>query len=148
MLKKSITYEDFDGIQRTEDFYFNLTKAELLKWITTTGDYSLDKVILRLAKENNGKKIIELIDSLIKTAYGEKSIDGRRIVKNEEVWNNFYESEAYSVLFMELVSDSRNTAKFIQDIIPKEYVESIAEEFKKNPDGIPAEMRQYIPRKE
>lgn len=143
MLKKTITYEDYDGVKRTEDFYFNLNKAEVIKWMTTSGDYTLDKVLERLSKERNGKKIMEIFEDLIHLSYGRKSIDGRKFEKTEEIWNDFYQTEGYSVLFTELVTDAKKAADFVNRIIPKDLADEVEKIIKENPDGIPAELRDY-----
>lgn len=146
MLKKTITYEDYDGNKRTEDFYFNLNKAEIIKWLTTTGDYTIDKVMMRVAKERNGKKIMEIFEGLIKASYGEKSLDGRTFEKSEEIWNRFSHTEAYSELFMELVTDAKKAADFFNKIIPEKLAKEIDDAVKNNPDGVPEELRDYFPK--
>lgn len=144
MLKKTITYTDYDGNKRTEDFLFNLNKAEMIKFMTTTGEYTLDKVIEKLSKERNGKKIMEIFESLLKLSYGEKSLDGRRFIKSDEIWENFESTEAYSTLFVELVSDAKKASSFINAVIPKDVAEEIAKELSKNPDAIPPEIKDYM----
>lgn len=144
MLKKTIKYEDYDGNQREEDFYFNLNKSEVIKWLTTTGDYTLDKVLERLSKERNGKKIMEIFEDLIRLSYGIKSLDGRKFVKSEEIWKDFYQTEAYSVLFTELVTDAKSAANFINKIIPKSLSDEVERIVRDNPDGIPDEIKDYV----
>lgn len=119
MYKKTIEFEDYNGEMRKEDFYFNLNKAEVIKWLTTTGDYTLDKVLGRLSTERNGKKIMEIFEGLIELSYGRKSLDGRRFEKSKEIWDDFYQTEAYSQLFTELVTDGKKAADFVNQIIPK-----------------------------
>lgn len=145
MYKRTITYEDYEGNKRTEDFYFNLSKAELLKWMVTNGDYTIDKVLMRLVEERNGKKIMAAMDELISLSYGRKSLDGRRFEKSEELWKDFKETEAYSTLFMELVTDAKKAGEFVNGIIPEKLAKQITEEFEKNPQGIPAEIKDYVP---
>jgi hypothetical protein len=144
MLKKTITYTDYEGVSRTEDFYFNLSKAEVIKWLTTSGDYTLDKVLVRLSTERNGKEIMKIFEDMIKMSYGRKSLDGRRFEKSDEIWEDFYQTEAYSELFSELVQDAKVAADFINSLIPKEMSEGIAKIVKENPDSIPAEVKDYI----
>lgn len=146
MLVKSITFEDFNGNKLTEDHYFNLNKAEIVKWITTDGDYTLDKKLERLFKAGNGKEIMETFDSLIRSSYGIVSLDGKRFEKSEEITKAFVETDAYSVLFMELVTDAKKAADFINAIIPKDIASEIERIMRENPDGIPAEIRDYIPK--
>lgn len=117
MLKRTMTYTDYDGNQRTEDFYFNLTKAEILEMdISATG--GLDKWISRIVAEQDGAKIIEIFKKIILKAYGEKSLDGKRFVKSPEISEAFSQTEAYSDLFVELATDAEKAAEFINGIVP------------------------------
>lgn len=117
MLKKPITYTDYNGIERTEDFYFNLTKAELMEMeLSITG--GLSEWITRISNEQNMPEIVKLFKKLILTAYGIKSADGKRFEKSEQISNEFAQTEAYSVLFMELAQDADAAAKFVNGIIP------------------------------
>lgn len=143
MLVKNITFEDFDGNKRTEDHYFHLSKAEVIKWLTTSGDYTLDKLLERLSKERNGKKIMEIFEDLIRLSYGKKSLDGRKFEKTDEIWNDFYQTEAYSVLFTELVTDARKAAAFVNGIIPKDLADEVEKIIKDNPEGIPDALKDY-----
>lgn len=145
MLKKTITFEDYNGQTRTEDYYFNLSKAEVTKWLTTSGDYTLDKVLERLSKERNGKKIMEIFEDLLRLSYGVKSLDGRKFEKSQKIWEDFYQTEAYSILFMDLVTDARKAADFVNSIVPKDLAEEVEKIIRENPDGIPAEIRDYVP---
>lgn len=144
MLKRTIKYEDYNGEMREEDFYFNLNQSEVIKWLTQSGSYTLDKVMERLAQERNGRKIMEIFEDLIHRAYGRKSLDGRKFEKNEEIWLDFYQTEAYSKLFTELVSDAKKAADFVNAIVPREMAEEVEKAIAANPDGIPAELRDYV----
>jgi len=125
MYKKTIKYTDYDGNEREEDFYFNLTKAELVE-MQMSENGGLENLIRKIVSEKDGKRIIELFKSLILKAYGEKSLDGKRFVKSEEISNAFQQTEAYSDLFMELTSDAEKAADFVRAIIPA----SISKELK------------------
>lgn len=143
MYKKTITFENYNGEKLTEDFYFNLNQAELIKWLTTSGDYTLDKVLERLSKERNGKKIMEIFEDLIHLSYGRKSLDSRKFEKTEEIWNDFYQTEAYSVLFTELVTDAKKAADFVNKIIPRDLANEVEKIIRDNPDGIPDALKDY-----
>lgn len=118
MLKRTMTYTDYDGNQRTEDFYFNLSKAEIMEMdLSATG--GLDKWISRIVAEQDGKKIVEIFKQIILKAYGEKSLDGKRFVKSPEISEAFSQTEAYSDLFIELATDAEKAAEFINGIVPK-----------------------------
>lgn len=126
MIKKTITYTDYDGNQRTDDYYFNMSKPELIEWqASETG--GLDKKIDRITKEQDVKKIIELMKEIIQMSYGIKSDDGKRFIKNQEILDEFMQTEAYSELFMELATDADKAAEFINGILPA----GLAEEVKK-----------------
>lgn len=123
MLKKTITYTDYNGTERTEDFYFNLTKAELTEMeLGTTG--GLSEMIQNIVKAQDVPSIIKIFKDLILKAYGEKSADGKRFIKVNDAGvplaNAFAETEAYSQLFMELATDADAGAKFVNGIVPKD----------------------------
>ncbi|MCM1578398.1 MAG: hypothetical protein NC078_06340 [Ruminococcus sp.] len=119
MLKKTITYTDYNGGSRTEDFYFNLTKAEVAEMeLSAASTGGIEKTFKKMVDDIDGKQIMETIKSLILKSYGEKSVDGRRFVKSSELSENFAQTEAYSELFMELVLDSDKAAAFITGIMP------------------------------
>lgn len=119
MLKKTITYIDYNDVERTEDFYFNLSKAEIAEMeLSTTG--GLSQMIKRVVDAQDTPTILEIFKKLILQSYGEKSSDGKRFIKTEEMRTNFSQTEAYSVLFMELATDSDAAANFINGIVPPE----------------------------
>lgn len=118
MIKKTITYTDYDGNERTEDFYFNLTKAEVMEMEMMT-DGGLEKTINKIIQTTDTKKIIEMFKSIILKSYGEKSLDGRRFIKNDEIREAFSQTEAYSQLFMELATDAKAASEFVNGVIPQ-----------------------------
>lgn len=118
MLKKTITYTDFNDNERTEDFYFNLTKAEAMEMeMSTVG--GLSEQIQKIIAAQDMPSIIKIFKELILKSYGEKSADGRRFVKKPELSEAFSETEAYSTLFMELATDADAAAAFVNGIIPQ-----------------------------
>lgn len=145
MLQKTIKFTDYDGQPREGVYHFNLSEAETVMWMTTTGEYTLDKVLLKLSQERNGRKIMEIFEDLIHRSYGVKSLDGIQFEKSEEAWMKFKQSEAYSVLFMELVTDAQKASAFVNAIIPKKMSEKVSEVLLENRDGVPSELRDYIP---
>lgn len=117
MIKKTINYVDYNGTERSEDFYFNLNEAELTEMeLSTKGGMStmLESII---AAENT-EQIIEVFKRLILNSYGEKSDDGRRFVKSEELSTAFSQTEAYVKLFMELATDTKAAIEFVNGIMP------------------------------
>ena len=98
MLKKTIKYTDYDGMEREEDFYFNLTESELMV-MELSEDGGLKKMMEKIIREKNRPKIIEIFQNMIKMSYGEKSPDGKRFVKSEEISRAFTQTTAYDKLF-------------------------------------------------
>ena len=119
MLKKTITYTDYSGNERTEDFYFNLSKAEVMEMEMSTSG-GLAQMIQRIVAAQDAPAIIDIFKKLILKAYGEKSPDGKRFVKSEELSTAFSQTEAYSQLFMELATNADEAAKFVNGIVPAE----------------------------
>jgi hypothetical protein len=144
MLEKKIKFTDYDDNVREEVHYFNLNKSETIKWMTTTGEYTLDKVLLRLAEEKNGAKIMAIFEDLIYRSYGRKSLDGRKFEKSEEIWLDFYQTEAYSELFSELVTDAKKAAAFVNGIIPSDIAKEVTKTLQENREGIPDELKDYV----
>lgn len=140
MFVKTISYTDFRGQKRSEDFYFNLTEAEIIEWMSTNSEYTLDQVIENMRKKMNVKGILEAVKSLIYKAYGEVSIDGRRFIKTKEVKDNFMETNAYSVLFMELATDAKKAADFFNALMPDSLSSSVNKLMKDHPDATPEEL--------
>ena len=117
MLKKTITFTDYNGNSRTEDFYFNLTKAEITEMeMGTTG--GMAEMIKRIVAAQDAPAIIKIFKKLILKAYGVKSPDGRRFIKSKELSEEFSQTEAYSELFMELAQDAEKAAEFVNGIVP------------------------------
>jgi len=118
MLTKSITYTDYDGVERTENFMFNLTKAELAELNLTT-EGGLQAVIQKIVDSRDIPEITKWFKRVIMMAYGERSADGRRFIKSQELTEEFLQTEAYSELFIELITDEKAAAAFINGIIPQ-----------------------------
>ena len=131
MLKKIITYTDYNGVERTEPFYFNLSKAELMEMeLGVTGGMTemLDKIIA--AKD--APSLMKTFKEMIMKSYGVKSDDGKRLIKSEELSIAFTQTEAYSVLFMELITDDKAAADFVNGIIPNEIQAEVAAQTAQN----------------
>lgn len=117
MLKKTITYTDYNNNERTEDFYFNLTKAELMEMEMSTNG-GLAEMINKIVASQDAPAIIKIFKELVLKAYGEKSLDGKRFIKNDDIREEFSQTEAYSQLFMELATDADAAAAFVNGIMP------------------------------
>lgn len=124
MLKKTMTYIDYDGNERTEDFYFHLSKAELMEMEVGTAG-GLTKMLTKIVAEKDNKLIIEHFKNLVLKSYGEKSPDGRRFIKSAELSDAFSQTEAYSEIFMELATNAEAAAKFVNGIVPNNMAEQL-----------------------
>ena len=132
MLKKTIEYTDFNDEERKEDFYFNLTTAEIMEMeMGVAGGFS--EMIQRIVDAKDTPSIIKIFKELILKAYGEKSPDGKRFIKSEELSTAFSQTEAYSSLFMELATDADAAAKFVNGIIPADAAKALAEQNSTHP---------------
>lgn len=117
MIKKTIKYQDYEGVEREEDFYFNLTKAEIAEWeMSVTGGFA--KQVQKIISEGDASKLIPIFKEMILKSYGVKSPDGKRFIKSEELATEFSQTEAYSELFMSLATDADAAAEFVNGITP------------------------------
>jgi hypothetical protein len=116
VLKKSITYKDFDGKKRSEELYFNLTEPELVR-LDVAYKGGLEKHVKQLDPEERPNEVLELFETVIRTSYGEKSEDGRFFVKDPNAVSLFMQSAAYSALFMELIQDADKAAAFVNGLV-------------------------------
>lgn len=121
MLKMTRNYTDYNGTPRTEDIYFNLTQAEVTE-MELSVDGGLVEMINRIIAAKDGKQIIALFKDIVLRAYGEKSPDGRRFIKNQEIREAFSQTEMYSDLFMELATDAKAASDFVNAIVPSKKV--------------------------
>lgn len=123
MYAKTIKYEDYNGNTREETFYFNLSKAELidLEWRTPGG---LENYMRSIMSRMDGQALADTFKMLIEKSYGVKDPEGRRFIKNEQVLKNFTETEAYVELYVQLATDDKAAAEFVNGIFPKEAVEA------------------------
>lgn len=131
MLKKIITYTDYNGVERTEPFYFNLSKAELMEMeLGVTG--GMTEMLNKIINAKDGPSLMKTFKKMIMKAYGVKSDDGKRLIKSEELSIAFTQTEAYSVLFMELITDDKAAADFVNGIIPNEIQAEVAAQTAQN----------------
>ncbi|MET0466308.1 MAG: hypothetical protein ABW007_24330 [Chitinophagaceae bacterium] len=124
MLKRDITYEDFDGEKVTETFYFNLTKSEIIE-LEVGYKEGLQEVLQRIIKTEDKKRLIEEFKRIILLSYGERSEDGKRFIKNDGLREAFSQTAAYDALFIELATNEESAALFIKGIIPKDFVQEV-----------------------
>lgn len=130
MLKKTIIFHDFDGNEVTQDFWFHLSKAELLEM--EISNLGLKEAMQRLIDKRDGENIMKTYKELILNSYGERSLDGLRFVKEDDngrpLYKNFMQTDAYSELFTELVTDDEKAAEFFNGVMPEEVKKKMAEE--------------------
>lgn len=126
MLKKSITYTDFNGEKRTEDYYFNLSRAELTEMQMSVNG-GMTEYLQQIVNSQDNKEIFAIFKEIIFKSIGEKSVDGKRFIKNNEIRESFEQSEAYSELLIELMSDAAKASDFVNALIPDTVQEQIKE---------------------
>lgn len=123
MLKRNITYENFNGEKKTGVFYFNLTKAEIVRMEVGRG---LRDILVTIVEAKDNAKILEEFETLILAAYGVRTEDGERFVKTKDLRDEFRQSAAYDQLFIEMVTDEKVAADFINGVIPKEVLAELS----------------------
>ena len=125
MIKRTITFEDLDGNSITDDFYFHISMSEVSKMELGTEGGMAEK-LKKLVAASKGKDIIEQFEGILHSAYGVRSENNRQFIKNEQVWQEFYQSDAYNVLFMQLISDEDASAAFVRGILPANFEAEVA----------------------
>lgn len=125
MIKKTITFTDYNGTERTEDFYFNLTKAEVMEMEMSVKG-GLAEMIQRVIAAQDQPAIIKIFRDLITRAYGVKSPDGRKFMKSAELTEDFVQTEAFSELYMELATNAEAAAAFVNGIVPADMAKQAA----------------------
>lgn len=126
MFKKTIEYTDYNGEKRKEDFYFNLNKAELME-MQLSQNGGLQNHLMRIIRTKDTPELVKMFKEIILMAYGEKSPDGKKFMKSDEIRKDFECSEAYSELFMELATNSDSAAEFVNALLPSDYQASEAD---------------------
>lgn len=125
MVQKRITYTDYAGVERTETFYFNISKSELIRMESTTeGGYA--QKLQRIIDAKDGSTIMELFEDIVLLSYGERTDDGRGFIKvrnGMKLAEEFAQTAAYDELYYELCTDAEAASAFVTGIIPKNLVE-------------------------
>lgn len=116
MLKKTIDYTDYNGTKRSDVFYFNLSKGELLELEFSFGGF--EQAITKIIDSEDTKELFSIFKKIVLSSYGEKSQDGKRFIKSDELAKSFEETEAYSELMVELVTDANAASEFVNGIVP------------------------------
>ena len=118
MYMKTITYTDFNGTERTEDFYFHMTQAEILK-MEYSQEGGMTNVIQKIIETEETTKLLPLFETVVRMSYGKRSVDGRHFEKKPEYTDQFLASEAYSNMFIEFMMNADEAAKFINNVCKK-----------------------------
>lgn len=126
MLKKTIMFKDLDGNPRVEDFYFNLSKTELIKMEVSQKD-GMEAYLKKIIDSSDNKEIMAIFESIILSAYGKRSEDGVRFMKSDEISTEFNQTDAYEELMFELMTDANAAAKFITGVIPADFESRMGE---------------------
>lgn len=121
MLKKTVTYVDYNGTERTEDFYFNMNQVEAieLEYGAIPGK-TLTDMLVEMSTTSDAVKIIALLKEFLLKSYGEKSADGKRFIKNQDIRDSFEQSPAFPKIYLELATNAEYAAEFITGVIPSE----------------------------
>ena len=119
MIVKRIAYDTFDGDHITENFYFHLSKPEALS-LSVSKDEGFQNYLRRISDAHNGKEIMAAVKNIILLAYGEKTPDGKSLIKSQEIRDRFEGSPAFDALFTELVTDDMKMSEFVKSLVPKD----------------------------
>ena len=117
MKKLTMKYTEYDGVEREEDFFFNLTKAEVYK-MQNSQDGGMDIKLKKIVRAKSQKELVDVFEQILKASYCVKSDDGRRLIKREELTQEFMELPVYSDIYMKLATDANFSADFIREIMP------------------------------
>lgn len=143
MLKKTITYTDYDGMERTEDFWFNLSKSELTKLDAELPGGVLG-VLRKIIDKKDRKALVDFIETLILRSYGEKTLDGKRFAKTPKMAEEFMQTPAYDELFMSILSDTDSQTSFINGVIPQSMAKEIEATDKKQVENALAKQGLHV----
>jgi hypothetical protein len=143
MFKRDVTYEDFDGEEVTETFYFNLSKRELIE-LEVEYKEGLQDALQRIIKANDNKTLIFEFQKIVLLAYGIKSDDGRRFIKTPTVKEEFSQTAAYDSLFMELATNAEAASAFINGIIPKDIAQAAEKSEPATNNSLPVVIPQAV----
>lgn len=118
MIKETMTYKDFNGEERTDDFYFHLNTLEWLRMDKKYG--GIREFIRKAVKDSDEYAILNMLEDLVKSSYGEKSMDGARFIKNEDLVEKFTQTEAYSDMLIGFFTDTQKGIDFFNRLVPED----------------------------
>jgi hypothetical protein len=141
MFKKTINFVNFNDEPDSETVYFNLTKTELIELEVGFGNTGMYDYLTKIMNSNDSREILDTFKTIVKASYGKKSADGRRFVKNDEVWEEFTQSPIYDQFFIELMTDPEASGTFVAGIMPKD-LDKTVETMKQNSDQFEAKSAE------
>lgn len=136
MVKLTETYKDYNDVERTEDFYFDLNEAEVIE-MQAEEHGQLNALITKMIDEKDSQKLMGLFKKLVLRSYGEKSLDGRYFEKSEEISRKFTQTKAYPQIFMRLAINAKAASDFVNGILPENMGAKI-EELRVGNEGVDA----------
>lgn len=137
MLKKQVTYKDYDGNDKTTTLYFHLNKFEWLELETYTKGGLIEN-LKHAIETGNAKKTIDILKKIILRSYGEKDPETGSFEKSDDIAIRFSKTDAFSELFYELAYNEEAAQSFFMGLIP---VELRAEAEKKMAEMNPKEPK-------
>jgi hypothetical protein len=144
VLKKSITYKDFNDVEQTETFAFHLSPPKLME-LEAKWPGGLEKHMERIMESGDGAQILELFQTLIQMSIGQVSEDGKRFVQNDEIRDGFIQTNAYTVLFLELGANEQTAADFFNGIVPKDLADQLEKVNTENPPQVERAVAESTP---
>lgn len=126
MIKKTVTYHDYNGTQRTEDFYFDLSQDKIVE-MAVSKDGGIEEFLKRIIQTKDQQEIVRMFREYLRLTYGEKSDDGKYFVQNDEVFEKFKSTRAYEKIFMELAFNADAAAEFVNQTIPDDLAKKVAQ---------------------
>lgn len=119
MISKTLTYLDFNGDKHKKEFWFHLSVPEITKLQFQDKDQTMFDAIVKMTEEENARDVLDLLETIVRASVGQRSEDGARFTKNDDVRSELFDTEAYSVLFEQLLQDPDEVARFLQGVLPK-----------------------------
>lgn len=138
MFKKQITYTDYNDVERTETFLFNISRAELLE-MASGKLRDVGKLLSDIVNQRDTTVLVTMFEELIRVSYGKKSEDGKRFIKSREIYEAFLQSEAYSELLVDLTLDTDEAIAFVNGIIPTKFLAELNSRIEKANAGTDAD---------
>ena len=123
MISKTLTYLDFNGDKHKKEFWFHLSVPEITKLQFKDKNQTMFDAIVKMTEEENARDVLELLETIVRASVGQRSEDGARFKKNDDITSELFDTEAYSVLFEELLSNPDEVARFLQGVLPKSLAE-------------------------